>query len=262
MGAGYARWLVAKGSYFLPEAASIAKLVDKLREEKWIADPASPDFAKLRFEGPRAARAKATGGYAVKSIENTFGDDVVAKATASTEPLPVSLTREWLDDPDREEIRLVWPVAGVAPSPLRYPLSHEPEGDASYAIEVHRAPEYVYPSAPTLAPIPTVCACGEDLAFEWDDEELVPAFERSTGIFAECEECSRTFDPTKGTAFLANPFDATKEEIRGGAAYRFALKVDCGDRFAREPKLTFARELVELVEKQFGRSFHELAALF
>jgi hypothetical protein len=263
MGVEYARWLVAKGSYFLPEAPSIAKLVEALRAERWIIDPASPgELAQLGFEGLRSERARATGGYAVKTVENTFGKDVRAKLAASTEPMPVALAKDWLDDADREELRLVWPVAGPDPLPVRYPLSHKPEGVSSYALEVHRAPEYVYPSAENLDAIPTACACGEDLAFEWDEEELVPTFANSTGIFAECEECSRTFDPTKGTALLRNPFDESGDEIRGGAAYRFALKVDCGKSFVADPRLAFAPELVALVEKQFGRSFHEFGALY
>jgi hypothetical protein len=262
MGVEYARWLVAKGSYFQPEALTIAKLVDALRAEKWIVDPATPELGKLRFEGLRAERARTTGGYAVKTVENTFGDDVRAKLAASTESTPVALTRDWLEDSDREELRLVWPVTGPSSLPLRYPLSHKPEGEVSYALELHRALEYVYPAAENLDPIPTVCKCGEDLAFEWDDEELVPAFADATGIFAECEECSRTFDPTLGTARLGNPFDESGEEVRGGAAYRFALKVDCGKSFVADPKLAFAPELVELIEKQLGRSFHEFGAVY
>lgn len=262
MGVEYARWLVAKGSYFMPEAPSVAKLVEALRAEKWIVDPATPDLAKLRLEGVRAERARATGGYAIKSVENVFGTDVRAKLAASTESTPVALTKDWLDDADREELRLVWPVSCVRPSPVRYPLSLEPEGEVSYTLEIHRALEYVYPIGEKLDPIETVCNCGEDLAFEWDAEELVPAFADSTGIFAECEECSRTFDPTKATARLGNAFDDSGEEIRGGAAYRFAIKVDCGQSFVADPRLAFAPALVELIEKQCGRSFHEFGALY
>jgi hypothetical protein len=261
MGVQYARWLVAKSCYFSPEAASVAKLIDQLRAEKWIVDPKAPELAKLRFDGIAQERARATGGYAVTTVENRFGDDARARLAASTEPQPASLTAEWLDDADREELRLVWPVAGELPLPVRYPLSRAPDGEISYALEVHRALEYVYPSAPTLAPLATVCACGEELAFEWDEEELVPAFDASTGIFAECEACSRTFDPTKVTAVLENPFDESSEEVRGGAAYRFALKVDCGERFVRDASLAFAPELVELIEKVFGRSFHQFGLI-
>ncbi len=110
--------------------------------------------------------------------------------------------------------------------------------------------------------MPTICNCKEDLSFEWDEEELVPTFAKATGIFAECEECSRTFEPSKGSALITNPFDASRsEEVRGGAAYRFALVVDCGESFVKDAQLAFVPDLVALLESEFGRSFYEFGAL-
>ena len=97
--------------------------------------------------------------------------------------MPKDVTSEWLDDPDREEVRLVWPVAGGAGA-KRYPLTVKPEGDAPYAFEIHRAGEYVVPITKSIAPLPTVCNCKEDISFEWDPEEVVPAFPRATGFFS------------------------------------------------------------------------------
>jgi hypothetical protein len=256
----YERWLVARGNVFLPSAATVAKLIERLRAEGFIADPASPDFGKLRFEGKRQERAKASGGYAVKTVENTFDDDTAAKIAASTEAQPTAVTAEWLADEDREEVRLVWPVDAADP-PVKYPLTHKPDGAISWALELHRAPEYVYPVVPGIGPLATECRCSEDLSFEWDEDEVVAAFERSTGIFAECDECSRTFDPSKSSATLENPFDKSKDTVPGGGAYRFALKVDCGKHYVEEPNLAFAPELVALVEKEFGRSFYEFGCV-
>jgi hypothetical protein len=260
MAATYERWLIAKGNSFSPGAAAVVKLVERLRKERWLAEPSA--LALFRWKGPRAERAKVTGGYAVTTIENTFGSDAVGRLAASTAPLPAALTPAWLDDADREELRLVWPFDGPAPLPVRYPLTRAPEGDVSYSLELHRSLEYVYPSADTIDAVSTTCTCGEDLAFEWDDEELVPAFAGSTGIFAECEECSRTFDPSKGHATITNPFDGTSAQVAGGAAYRFALKVDCGKCFVADPKLAFAPDLVALVVSEFGRPFYEVGARF
>jgi len=262
MSVDYERWLIPRGSVFLPSAAAVAKVVERLRKERWIPDPASPDFARLRFKGASAKLAAKTGGYAVRSVENTFGDDVVAKLAASTEAQPAVITRDWLDDPARGELRLVWPIDADDPPPVRYPLSMRPSAPFRYAIEVHRAPEYVYPFSETIEAVPTLCACGEDLAFEWDEDDVVPPFGASTGIFAECDKCSRTFDPSKGSAVITNPFDESEEEVRGGAAYRFALKVDCGASFVEDPKLAFAPDLVALVEEEFGRSFFEVGSTY
>jgi len=239
MGVEYARYLVAKGNAFSPSAVAVAKLVERLRKDKWIAG----------------------GGQAVTTVENTFGNDLRAKLAASTAPLPASVSAEWLEDPDREELRMVWRVEPSAPL-SRYPLTRRPDGAVSPTFELHRAHDYVYPICETIEAIPTTCVCGEDLGFHWDEEEVVPAFGASSGIFAECEACSRTFDPTKGSAVLTNPFDGTKTPTRGGAAYRFALKVDCGKRFVADPGLAFAPELVSLVEDEFGREFFEVGAAY
>jgi hypothetical protein len=240
MGVEYERYLIAKGNAFSPSAVAVAKLIERLQKDGWIA----------------------SGGQAVTTVENTFGDDVRAKRSASTKPLPAAITAGWLDDPDREELRLVWPVQGGETRPPKHPLTRRPEGKAGYALELHRAHDYVYPIAESIEPIPTLCVCGEDLGFHWDEEEVVPAFGSSSGIFAECEACSRTFDPTKGAAKLTNPFDGTTSQARGGAAYRFALKVDCGKCFVADPGLAFAPELVALVEDEFGREFFEVGAMY
>jgi len=217
MGAGYERYLVAKGNAFSPSAAAVAKLVERLRKEKWIAG----------------------GGEAITTVENSFGDDLRAKLAASTAALPASVTAEWLDEPDREELRLVWRVEASGALAPKYPLTRRPDGVVSYAFELHRAHDYVYPICETIEPIPTACLCGEDLGFHWDEDEVVPAFGASSGIFAECEACSRTFDPTKGAAVL-----------------------DCGKCFVADPGLAFAPELVSLVEDEFGREFFEVGALY
>ena len=239
MGARYQCWLIAKGNTFAPGAAAIAKLIERLRADRWI--PAS-------------------GGSAVRTIDNTFGEDAAAKAAASTEPVPDAIGADWLDAPQREEMRLVWSIE--VDRPEKYPLSQKPARVGSYSLELHRAPEYVYPVSETIEPLDAECRCGEDLAFEWDEDEVVPAFTASAGIFAECEECSRTFDPSTTTATITNPFDGSEEEIPGGAAYRFALKVDCGKTFAADAKLAFSPELVALVEEVFGRAFYEVGSTY
>ena len=233
MAAEYERWLIARGNVFSPSPESIIKLVDKLRAEKWI---------------PQAIET----GLAMKSVE---ADE---KASA-IEKLPAALTREWFDHPARDDVRLVWRVEGD--TQLTYPLSQRPAAPAKYAFEIHRSFEFVYPISDQIEAIDTVCRCGEDLAFEWDEAEVVPPFGAATGIFAECEECSRVFDPAKVSAVVKNPFDDSEQEVFGGAAYRFAIKIDCGASFVKDARLAFAPELVALVSKEFGRDFYEVASL-
>jgi len=241
MATRYERWLVARGNVFAPGTAAVAKLIERLRKEGYIVEAAP--FA-----------------YAVRTVDNTFGDDEAKKKAASTEKLPAEVSAEWLSDPRREEIRLVWPMEAADGSTAKYPLTQKPAGTVRWSLEVHRAPEYVYPSADAIDALDTDCACGEDLEFEWDLDEVVPAFRDASGIFAECEECSRTFDPSKRTATLTNPFDESEEDVPGGAAYRFAIKVDCGSSFVADAKLAFSPALVALVEEEFGRAFYEFGA--
>lgn len=241
MAAQYQRWLIAKGSVFQPSGAAVAKLVQRLRKESWIPE---------------------TGGHAARTVENEFGDDLRAKLAASREALPRAITAEWLDDESREELRIVWSVRAEPPPSVRYPLTHRPPGAVTWSLELHRSADYVYPVAEGIDPVPTTCTCGEDLAFHWDEDELVPAFAASSGIFAECEACSRTFDPAKNAAAVANPFGGPAETLRGGAAYRFALKVDCGKCFVPDASLAFAPELVALVEEEFGRAFVQVGATY
>jgi hypothetical protein len=236
MSGSYHRWLIAKGNNLSPGPAAIAKLVDRLRKEKWIPE---------------------SGGQAMRTVDK-------ADAAKATEDLPVNITADWIAAaPEREEMRLVWTASGDAVKDLEYPLSMKPEGKVAWSIEIHRAPEFVYPVADNIEMIDTICNCDEDLAFDWDEDEVVPAFKRSVGIFAECEECSRTFDPAKEMATITNAFDEDDDEdMQGGAAYRFALKVDCGKSFVEDAKLTFAKSLVTLFEEEFGRSTYEVGAKY
>jgi hypothetical protein len=263
--ARYCRWLIPKGNEFRPSAAATVNLVQRLRKDLFLADPAN--LAGFRYAGPIDKLAAATGGFAVHTVDNEFGDDARARVLAGKESLPRDLTTDWLDDPDREELRLVWPVdrLGSAPSPLLYPLTLVPpssdQGEPPrYALELHLCHDYVYPVAKGIGTIPTECSCGEELSFEWDPDELVPAFDDAGGIFWSCEACCHTFEAPGATATLVRPFDGASEVVRGGAAYRFALKFTSAS-YVENASLAFAPALVTLVENEFGRDFFQFGAL-
>ena len=263
MGAEYERWLIARGNVFSPSADAVVKLIEKLRAERWLIDPSSPELQSFEFRGTREQLGQKTGAYAIRRIENTFGRDreaLLAKIAASTESVPKALDVAWLKDPSRENLNLVWWVSAKAPT-LKYPLTRRPEGPIQYRFEIHRAHDFVYPVSDQIDALPTECRCDNELAFDWDPDEFVNPFGATTGIFTECDECSRTFDPAKVTATVTNPFDEKESEVRGGAAYRFAIKIDCRGCFVEDPNLAFAPELTALLEQEFGRSFYEVASL-
>jgi len=264
MSTEYERWLIARGNVFNPSPDAIVKLIDKLRAAKWIVDPASPDLAKLEFRGAREQLGQKSGAYAIKRVANTFGNDregLFAKIAASTESLPAALDPEWLKDASRRDLNLVWWVSSEAPV-VKYPLTRRPDGPVRYRFEIHRAWDFVYPISETIDPLPCECRCGNDLSFEWDADEWENPFGATGGIFTECDACSRTFDPAQVTADIKNPFDGSEEPVRGGCAYRFAIKIDCKERFVQDPSLAFAPELVALVEEEFGRSFYQVGSVY
>jgi hypothetical protein len=252
----YSRWLIPKGNEFRPGSAKVGSLVERLRKENWIVDAAG--LKHCRFDAPLLA---ATGGLAVRTVDNTFGKDERARLLGRAEAQPWDITADWLDAPEREDLRLVWPVDLREPGTLKYPLSIAPDSTrARFTLEIHRSSDYVYPIADDIGTIPTECPCGEELSFEWDEEEVVPAFDASSGIYSTCEACCRTFDPGAGTATLIRPFDRSKSTVRGGAAYRFAVKFS-SDAYVENPALAFQDGLVRMVEDEFGRDFFEFGSL-
>lgn len=225
----YRRWLIPKGAVFCPSGGAIAKLVLELQKASFL---------------PSA------GGVAKRAV----APDDPAK---SGEPIPKALDGAWLDDPDRADLALRWSIE----PPLHAPLVRVPT-PASYGLEIHRADDFVYPSADAIDPLDATCACGEDLSFEWDEDEVIAPFGDAGGIFTECEECSRTFDPAQRSAEIADPFTGKRESVRGGAAYRFGVVVDCASTFAGGGAApAFEPDLKQLVEAAFNRDFHEVAAI-
>lgn len=263
MGRDYLRWFIPKGNTFCPSGAAITQLVERLRKEHWIADPSSESFRHLRFDGaPLAAKAGAFAKHAtpVTSPRNP---------AAGWEALPLALTGAWIDAPTRSDLVLRFPLHADAAltwgaASVRYPLTRSSDSPKplSCDIEIHRAEDFVYPISEQIDPIDAECACGEDLEFEWDDDEFHSPFGATTGIFAECSDCSKTFDPSGVEAVVRDPYSGKSRSVRGGAAYRFALVVHCGKCFPEGgPMPEFDAELKTLVEAEFGREFYEIGAV-
>jgi hypothetical protein len=123
-----------------PASSVVAELLRRLREERWIVDPATPGLAALRFEGRFEQLAAETGGAVIR------GDSGV------TEPLPPTITEAWLDEARRGGARLVWPVDEESTRWVFYPLSRTPQPTSRdwhrvrFALEVHLADEPFRPT--------------------------------------------------------------------------------------------------------------------
>jgi hypothetical protein len=259
----YRRWLIAKGNTFCPGGEAIAKLVARLRKEHWIVDPASDAFRRLSWsDAPLAAK---TGAFATHSYD-VEGGSPSEHPQAGKEALPADVSGEWIKDPDRTDLVLSWPVRPGAgwewgAASVRYPLTRL-EASGSHVFSLQRGEDFIYPTSKCIDPVATECACGEDLAFEWDADEIASPFGDATGIFTECSDCSRTFDPSRHEAVVRDPLTGEAARVRGGAAHRFALVVDCGAVFPKSAPLpTFHPDLKALLEAEFGRDFYEVGAI-
>ncbi len=168
---------------------------------------------------------------------------------ASWPKVPNPLEAAWLDDPNRSDLVLRW-------TPLRSPLAEGKVLD----LQIHRGEDFIYPDFDSIGALESDCACGEDLAFTWDEDELPSPFGRATGIFTECSECSRTFDPAKFEATVTDPHTGKKTSVRGGAAHRFAIVVVTP--FAEgATAAAFDPDFIALCEAEFGRNFYEIGAI-
>jgi hypothetical protein len=166
---------------------------------------------------------------------------------------PTPLDGAWIDNPVRSDLVLGWPAARA----LLAATHGAPPVDV--VLELHRGEDFVYPSANGIGRIETECDCGEDLAFEWDADEVTPPFGAAMGIFTECSECSRTFDPARSEAEILDPATGRTTSVRGGAAYRFALVVKAS--LPDGPVPAMSAELVATCAAEFNRSFYELGVL-
>ena len=195
MGVEYERYLIAKGAAFSPSAAAVATLVEKLRKDKWLPD---------------------APGHAVRTVDNDFGSDVAKKRAASTEAQAKVITAAWLE---RSLAR------GAAPRVAGRGRRREVSADDAPA-----GPGHLRNRAPPLRRV-RLPAGRNDRSFA-DDVRMrrrprlpvglrrgVPAFGTSGGIFAECEACSRTFDPGKRAAAITNPFDRYEEAESSAAPH-------------------------------------------
>ena len=237
MGVEYERWLLAKGAVFSPSAAAVATLVEKLRKERWIPEAAGARRAhrgqRLRQRRREEARGEHRG--AAEGPHRARGWTIPrARSCASCGPSRAT----------RREV-----PAHAAPGRRGLPT---PSSSTARPSTCTRSSETIESAADDVR------RAARTSASSGTRTRSCPRSAPRGGIFAECEACSRTFDPGKRAAAITNPFDGESEQVMGGAAYRFALKVDCGKCFVGDAALAFQRELVALVEGEFGRDFFEV----
>lgn len=258
MKAAYRHYLTPRSKALAPSHRAIAKLVERLRVDRWLLTTADPAFgAQLEhvFDGAHHR----TGGFAKVTIDNPRPGSAPSPRDV-TLPIPLPLTADWLDahrsphatDPRLSEIALLFPLAirdgGFAAHGLPYPFTFG-EGESTYhAIEVHRTHAFVRHAHATAAPT-VCCACGAEL--EWDPRSAdsfpgkrLLAIEGATRIDPECPRCGLAYEPD------------------GALAYRFAIVIDCGKGFPRERSpIVLRREFRAVCEDELGLALDDVGEL-
>jgi hypothetical protein len=159
------------------------------------------------------------------------------------------------------DIQIVLPVERWGGSGLRYPFASRraPDPEAYYEIQIHLAAQYVHHASEIIDPLAaTSCACGGHLEFE-PLEDLFYA----SRLHLACPGCGEPFDPSALATTIRDPWTGEESTLLGGAAYRFALVIDCGKSLP-EADGAFRLEpaLPQLLSARLGRQFVDTRDLY
>src|SRR5215213_6153529 len=139
MGVCYRNFLLPRDRRFVPTADRIARLVERLRAERWVLTPDDAAFARSEAGSP-SLYPRATGGWA---------EPFLARFTKPRErwqkalPIPTPLTAQWIEaqrhsdssNPLQRELALHFWVSveqGFAELGMPYPLAYGENEDDGY----------------------------------------------------------------------------------------------------------------------------------
>lgn len=242
MGVEYRRYLIPRPNTFRPASDATLSLVAALRRGGWILGEDSPGLAQMPFEqSSQYAPAKGRGYFACTT----------GRADSFEAPLP-ELAQTFAD----RDLMIVWPVESLGASGLRHPLDGDFPPDAYYELQLHFARDFIYHTSELIDPFEPAPTCVRGHPLEIDPESDEDPFYASR-LAARCPACGAAFDPSRLVATGRNGWTHAAVKLQGGAAYRFALVVDCGKSFD-EGRLHFHADLKSLVEKTLGQSTYEV----
>jgi hypothetical protein len=252
VGVEYRCYLIPRPNPFRPRPDAALALVAALRDDGWLLGPEHPALAKLTFTQSRLYTPAHGQGYFALSVGSR--DSVSA-------PLP-ELFSKYAD----RDLMAVWPVESLGISGLRYPLEPLPfddpadAADCYYEVQFHFGRDFIYHMSEVIDPFdpsPT-CPRGHNLEREPESEED-PFY--SARLSARCPQCGAAFDPSQLVATGRDGWTGTTTHIQGGAAYRFAVVIDCG-KFFGQRQHCFHPRLKFLVERTLGIETYEVADFY
>jgi hypothetical protein len=244
MGVEYCHYLIPRPNSFRPNGRQMAVLVESLAKDNWIAAPDSDALRQMAL----------LDGMPYEEGADSWAHIRLSPGFTS---VPRSLTPEWFQIQTAGDLRLGFPVNHGDQIGLRYPLINDagPPDDPYYEIELHLSRDYVHHVSELIEPAPTVCACGEPLAYEVDHDVFYAA-----RIRMQCPRCSATFDPSSIRVVVRDGWTADKSFVEGGTIYRFAVVIDCGKCIPerRHVPIRANPSLVDLCQRAVGHRFYEV----
>jgi hypothetical protein len=152
-----------------------------------------------------------------------------------------------------------WDVDDDRAAELRYPFvgALDDYPHRYYDVEVVERDDLVYYTGQCIDPFDdTTCECGADL--EHYDEQAtswIDLFLRAT-----CPECGRAVDPSAWPAIVRDGMTGEEREVPGGAAFRFALVIDCGKSLpSQSGPVALDPELLAACRRALGTELYEVS---
>jgi hypothetical protein len=148
------------------------------------------------------------------------------------------------------------PVDTFEEAGIPYPFTFGADDTTYHDLVIHLAHDFVHHSSEMIDPIDTRCACGQDLGYDRDG-----AIRYDPRIYAMCPWCGQAFDATRRTTYRDGWTGAHGTIL--GAAYRFAVIVDCGKGWPHERHpIAVAPRFLTLVEESFGERFDDFGDFY
>jgi hypothetical protein len=259
MGVEYEHWVLPKRRDYRPSTETVARLVEALRTEHWVA---AEGEARVFGPNPNAAAGR--------------------RSRPITQPIPAPLSASWIDarldaahpDPLAREIGLYFRVelsdidfADWQEAGIQYPFTFgEDDLSNSHKIGIYLADDFVaHDWTNAFGRIDSTCACGLKLAYDPDEKlEYVAALVTDWRIKRTCPSCGAVFDPSLRTAEGTDGWDDNRRfEVPGGITFRFAVGIDCEKGWPRgQGRLALKPAFRELVERLCGEPFEDLGGLY
>src|SRR6266550_752378 len=207
-------YVLPDASGYCPDPCKVSELIKALRAAGFVCDPNSPTFVASAHQTGSSKSPADCEGFSWR-----LGRDKVAGSLSALELL--------LTDHRESDVLVRWPNKDLNLSGLKYPLSVVPTPvGVYYDIEIHLAVDTVYHTSEIIAPFTDIrCSCGAALK-EFEPSGYDPFY--SSRLPNHCPECQEQVNYAVLPMTIRNSWTGVESKAVGGAAYRFAIVVDCG----------------------------------